>query len=134
MKQLFTLITLTSLLLAACGGAPTPDIETTAQATVAATEAAQPTEMPAPKPTHTPMPEPPTDTPAPPQPPPSPADTPVPTPTLALTPTPVPTVPVLLPETGDTDRPARSNLVLPVVAAVLLAVAYFLRRRLAWRD
>jgi hypothetical protein len=64
MKQLFILLTLASLLLAACGGTPPPDIEATVQAAVAATQTAQPTEMPA-KPTHTPMPEPPTDTPVP---------------------------------------------------------------------
>jgi hypothetical protein len=43
MKRLFFLLTLTSLLLAACGGTPTPDIEATVQAAVAATQAAQPT-------------------------------------------------------------------------------------------
>ena len=49
MKQLFILLTLTSLLLVACGGTSTPDIEATAPA-------AQSTEAPAPKPTHTPVP------------------------------------------------------------------------------
>jgi hypothetical protein len=82
MKQLFFLLILTSLLLAACGGTPTPDIEATVQAAIAATQAApdigatvqaavaatqtaQPTEMPMPKPTNTPVPELPTDTPVP---------------------------------------------------------------------
>jgi hypothetical protein len=68
MKHLFILLTLTSLLLAACGGTPTPDIgatvqaaiaatqaapdiEATVQAAVAATQAAQPTEMLASEPT-----------------------------------------------------------------------------------
>jgi len=87
MKRLFILLTLTSLLLAACGGTPTPDIEATVQAAIAATQAApdieatvqaavaatqtaQSTEMAAPEPTNTPvppaeppMPEPPTHTP-----------------------------------------------------------------------
>ena len=77
------------LLLAACGGTPTPDIDATVQAAVAATQAApdieatvqaavaatqtaQSAEMPAAEPTHTPMPlaeppmpEPPTPTPVP---------------------------------------------------------------------
>jgi hypothetical protein len=60
MKQLFFLLTLTSLLLAACGGTPTPDMEATVQAAIEATQAAQSTEVPA-KPTHTPVP--PADTP-----------------------------------------------------------------------
>jgi hypothetical protein len=87
MKHLFILLTLTSLLLTACGGTPTPDIEATVQAAIAATQAApdleatvqaavaatqtaQSTEMAAPEPTNTPvppadtpMPEPPTHTP-----------------------------------------------------------------------
>jgi hypothetical protein len=89
MKRFFFLLTLTSLLLAACGGTPTldieatvqaaiaatqaaPDIEATVQAAVAATQTAQTTEMPAAEPTSTPMsltdtpvPEPPTNTPVP---------------------------------------------------------------------
>jgi hypothetical protein len=51
MKHLFILLTLASLFLAACGGTPTPDIEATVQAAIAATQAAQPTEMLAPEPT-----------------------------------------------------------------------------------
>jgi len=51
MKHTLILLTLTSLLLAACGGTPTPDIEATVQAAVAATQAAQPTETAAPGPT-----------------------------------------------------------------------------------
>lgn len=71
MKQLLILLTLTSLLLAACGGTPTPDVEATVQAAVAATQTAQPTEEPpTPKPTDTPKPTttpiPPTATPIPP--------------------------------------------------------------------
>ena len=71
MKQLLILLTLTSLLLAACGGTPTPDVEATVQAAVAATQAAQPAEEPpTPKPTDTPKPTttpiPPTATPIPP--------------------------------------------------------------------
>jgi len=78
MKQLLILLTLTSLLLAACGGTPTPDVAATVQAAVAVTQTAQPTEEPpTPKPTDTPVPTatpilstatpvPPTDTPIPP--------------------------------------------------------------------
>jgi hypothetical protein len=72
MKHLFILLTLTSLLLAACGGTPTPDIEATVQAAIAATQAApdieatvqaaiaatqaaQSTDMPSAEPTSTPM-------------------------------------------------------------------------------
>jgi hypothetical protein len=40
------LLVWTSLTLAACGGAPTPDVEETVQAGVAATLTAQPTETP----------------------------------------------------------------------------------------
>jgi hypothetical protein len=89
MKRFFFLLTLTSLLLVACGGTPTPDIEATVQAAISATQAApdieatvqaavaatqtaQSTEMAAPEPTNTPvppadtpMPEPPTNTPVP---------------------------------------------------------------------
>jgi hypothetical protein len=92
MKHLFSLLTLTSLLLAACGGTPAPDIEATVQAAiaatqtasahieatvqaaVAATQTAQSTAMPTPKPTDTPVP--PTDTPVPE----APTNTPVPKP------------------------------------------------------
>jgi hypothetical protein len=68
MKHLFILTTLMSLLLAACGGTPAPDIEATVQAAIGATQAApdieatvqaaivatqaaQPTEMATPEPT-----------------------------------------------------------------------------------
>ncbi|MFQ6101554.1 MAG: PKD domain-containing protein [Anaerolineae bacterium] len=92
---------------------------------------------PTPTPTNTPTPTStptPTDTPAsPPPPPPPPADTPVPSPTPALTPT--PTVPLLLPETGDADRPARVGFALPIAGGVLLIVAYLLlHHHLAWHD
>ena len=97
MKQLLILLALTSLLLAACGGTPTPDVAATVEAAVVATQTAQPTEEPpAPKPTDTPAPTatpvPPTDTPIPPTatpiPPTATSDTPVP-PTV----TPVPVQP-----------------------------------------
>ena len=89
MKQLLILLTLASLLLAACGGTPTPDVEATVQATVAATQTAQPTESPTPKPTETSPPAPePTDTPVPTATPVPPTATPVP-----ATPTPVPVQP-----------------------------------------
>ncbi len=104
MKHLFYLLTLTSLLLTACGGTSTPDIEATVQAAIAATQAApdieatvqaaiaatqaaQPTQMPA-KSTNTPIQEPPTSTP-------------VPEPVVGDTPTP----PVPEPEVGDTPTP-----------------------------
>jgi len=88
MKHLLILLTLASLLLAACGGTPTPNIEATVQAAIAATQAApnieatvqaavaatqtaqlaemsiKPTDTPMPPP-DTPMPEPPTNTPVP---------------------------------------------------------------------
>ncbi len=89
MRQLLILLTLASLLLAACGGTPTPDVEATVQAAVAATQTAQPTEEPpTPKPTDTLVPTatpiPPTATPIPPTP------TPIPP-----TPTPVPVQPTV---------------------------------------
>jgi hypothetical protein len=68
MKRFFFLLTLTSLLLAACGGTPTPDIEATVQAAIAAAQAAQSTGVLAPEPTNTPLPEPVGDTPTPPPP------------------------------------------------------------------
>ena len=102
MKRLFILLTLTSLLLTACGGTPTPDIEATVQAAIAATQAApdikatvqaavvatqaaQSTETLAPEPTNTPVP--PTDTPMPELP----THTPVPEP-VSDTPTPPPPI------------------------------------------
>jgi len=50
------------MVLAACSATPTPDLEATVQAAVAATQAAQPTNTFTPEPTNTPTPEP-TDTP-----------------------------------------------------------------------
>ena len=107
MKKLFwtsILLTLIVMMVSACAGTPTPDVEATAQAALAATEAAQPTATLVP-PTATPTPIPPTDTPEPPTatptpvPPPDtpepPTDTPVPTDTppepATDTPTPTPT-------------------------------------------
>ena len=76
MRQLLILLVLSGLLLTACGGKPTPNLEATAQAAAAATQAAQPTDTPTPKPTDTP---PPTDTPLPPTDTPiAPTDTPIP--------------------------------------------------------
>lgn len=61
MKQLSAVLILSSLLLAACGSTstPTPDLEATVQAALAATQTAQPTNTP------TPTLPPPTDTPTP---------------------------------------------------------------------
>jgi hypothetical protein len=96
MKRLFFL-TLTSFLLTACAGAPTPDIQATVQAAVAATQAAQLTEAPAPEPTNTPVPH--TDTPIPELPtdtpvPESPTNTPISQPTHTSTPAPLTGIPV----------------------------------------
>ena len=91
MKQLLILLTLASLMLAACGGTPTPDVAATVQAAVAATQTAQPTEEPpTPKPTDTLVP---TATPIPP------TATPIP-PTATLVPptaTPIPPTPTPVP-------------------------------------
>ncbi len=94
MKHLLVfLAVLTCMVLAACSATPTPDLEATVQAAVAATQAAQPTNTFTPEPTDTPTPEPtdtstptPTDTPTP-----VPTDTPVPTSTAKPTDTPEPT-------------------------------------------
>jgi hypothetical protein len=97
---------LTILLLAGCGGpaattvleAPTPDIEATVRAAIAATQAAQPTDTPTPKPTKTPSP---TDTP-------KPTNTAIPTDTPKPTNTPIPTdtpKPTNIPIPTDTPKP-----------------------------
>ena len=92
MKRLLIILTLTSLLLAACNGTPTPDVEATVQAAVAATQAAQPTEEPpTPKPTETSPPAPePTDTAVP-------TDTPIPPMATSVPPTPTPVPPTATP-------------------------------------
>lgn len=75
-------------------------------------------------PTDTPVP---TNTPRPANtsaPPPRPANTPIPSPAPTLTPT--PTVPLLLPATGNTDRPSRANLVFLVVGGILLTASCLL--------
>jgi len=90
-------------MVSACAGTPTPDVEATAQAALAATQASQPTATPVPPtntptpvppptdtpepPTATSTPVPPTDTPEPPTATPAPTDTPEP-PTATSTPTP----------------------------------------------
>ncbi len=51
MKQFSAFLVLSSLLLAACAGTPTPDLEATVQAALAATQTAQPTDTPTPTPT-----------------------------------------------------------------------------------
>ena len=55
---LFFLALLSCLVLAACSASPTPDLEATVQAAVAATQAAQPTNMFTPEQSDTPTPEP----------------------------------------------------------------------------
>lgn len=116
MKQLQTLLVLISLLLAACGGTtatPTPDLEATVQAAIAATQAAQPTDTPVPEPTATPQP---TDTPMPTDTP-APTDTPVPTdtPTLKPTDTPGPTpTPTETPLPTDTPTPEPTDTATPI--------------------
>jgi ABC-type glycerol-3-phosphate transport system substrate-binding protein len=50
MKRALILLTLTSLLISACGGTATPDLEATVQAAIAATQATQPPETRAPEP------------------------------------------------------------------------------------
>jgi uncharacterized protein YraI len=67
-KKILVFLMISTLVLAACGRKdPTPDVEATAQAELAATDAAQPVDTPTPEPapTDTPIPVPPTDTPMP---------------------------------------------------------------------
>lgn len=93
---LFLLVT---LVISACAGTPTPDVEATAQAALKATEASQPTDTPVP-PTDTSTPQP-TDTPVPPTNTPVPTNTPIPatdTPESTSTPTPVPPTDTPTPE------------------------------------
>ena len=96
-SQILSILLLSILLLTACGGAPTPNVEATVQAALAATQTAQPTNTPVPTntpipptatptPTLTPTPVPPTATP-------TKTSTPKPTPTPTFTPVPQPTLP-----------------------------------------
>jgi hypothetical protein len=80
---------LLTLVVSGCFNQPTPDVEATVAAALAATQTAQPTDTPTPYPTDTPTPEPtstPTDTPTP-----YPTHTPTPEPTSTPTPTATPT-------------------------------------------
>jgi beta-xylosidase len=109
MKRLVILILLATLLLPACGGAPTPDTDATVQAAIAATQAAQPTDTPVPEPTATPTAEEPSPTP-------EPTATPVPeepSPTPEPTSTPEPTA---TPEPTTTAQPTATPTTGPVVA------------------
>ena len=82
-SYILTILLLAVLFLIACGGTPTPDVEATAQAALAATQTAQPTNTLVP-PTDTPIP--PTATPTA-----TATFTPTPTNTSTATPTPTPT-------------------------------------------
>ncbi len=96
-KHLLLFLTaLSCMVLAACTASPTPELEATVQAAVAATQAAQPTNTLTPEPTDTLTPEP-SDTPTP-----EPTDTPVPTRTARPTETPMPTD---TPEPTATQKP-----------------------------
>lgn len=91
MKQVLITLMLSGLLLSACGGRPTPDMDATVQAAVVATLTALPTLTPTPAPTETPTPTPTqTGTPTPTLTP-TPTHTGTPTPTETGTPTPTPT-------------------------------------------
>jgi hypothetical protein len=110
MKHFLILLASLTLFLAACSGAPTPDIEATVQAAIMATQAAQPTETPVP-PTHTPTSSPePTGTSAP-------TETPIPAPTRTLTPTHTP-VPTATPAPTDTPVPPTATPIPPTPASV----------------
>jgi hypothetical protein len=58
MKQLLFLLSLISLLLAACGSAATPSTEATLQSTIGTIQATEPTETPTPTPKPSPTPQP----------------------------------------------------------------------------
>ncbi len=132
MKQLLILLTLTSLLLVACSGTPTPDVEATVQAAVAATQTAQPTEEPpTPKPTGTPAPTatpilptataiPPTNTPILPTATPiPPTDTPIPPTDTSIPPTatPVPPTPTPIPV-----QPTATSVPVPPYSGMYMVV------------
>jgi len=131
-KQLLILLTLMSLLLAACNGTPTPDVEATVQAAVAATQTAQPTEEPPmPKPTDTPVPMatliPPTATPIPPTDTPilptatsvPPTDTPVPP---TATPVPPPATPIPSTATPVPVQPTATSVPVPPYSGTYMVV------------
>jgi hypothetical protein len=108
MKELSTLLVLSSILLAACRSTPTPDLEATVQAAIAATRATLPTATPTPRPTETPAP---TDTPKPTATPiPTSTATPIPTSTATSTPTSTPT-PTLTSTLTPTPVPSLSGRV-----------------------
>jgi len=120
MKASIYLIALLLLCItvSACASTPTPDVEATEQAALAATQAAQPTDTPVP-PTDTPVPSTntptPTDTPVPPTDTPTPTDTPVP-PTDTPTPTDTPIPPTDTPA-PPTDTPTPAATATPTVTA-----------------
>jgi LysM repeat protein len=111
MKHVLITLMLTGLLLSACGGRPTPDIDATVQAAVVATLTALPTLTPTPTETPTPTPIP----------------TGTPTPTLTLTPapthtgTPTPTetgTPTGTPTPTPSGTPTRTPTPTPIVHVV----------------
>ncbi len=120
-KHLLVFLALLScMVLAACSASPTPDLEATVQAAVAATQAAQPTNTFTPEPTNTPTPEPtdtptpePTDTPTP-----EPTDTPAPTSTARPTETPMPTD---TPEPTATQKPTDTPTARATEIAIVVA-------------
>jgi hypothetical protein len=81
-------VILVNIIVSACSGTPTPDLQATVQAAVNATQAAQATATPEPQPTASPT-EVPSPTPL------SPTNTPEIIPTLTPTPTPIPPTPTL---------------------------------------
>jgi len=104
MRIYFLATVLFCLILSACQGTPTPDVQATAQAALAATQTAQPTATPVP-PTETPTP---TDTPIPPTDTPTPTDTPVP-PTDTPSPTNTPAPPTETPTPAATATPTATS-------------------------
>jgi len=125
-----------SILLVACGGAPTPDLEATSRAVIAATEAAQPTETSTCPPTPTfsiaTLTQTPTQIPAP-------TNTPEPTdtPTPSWTPSPVPFTSTPSPCAGATSAGARQRFSFEEIVPCLNTprkVSLFMRNNVRWEG